>query len=125
MIDHIGIEISNYEKSKFFYELALKTLGYELLMEIKGFAGFGCKEDKGPIASFWIHAGNNPTHTTHIAFNTKSRSIVDAFYEAAIKAGGTDNGKPGIREHYHENYYGAFILDPDGYNIEAVCHEPV
>ncbi|MDO8954022.1 MAG: VOC family protein [Gammaproteobacteria bacterium] len=124
MIDHIGIEVSNYEKSKLFYEQALAPLGYQLLMEVAGFAGFGMASKEGPIASFWLHQGENPGTKTHIAFSASDREAVNQFYLAAIKNGGTDNGKPGIREIYHPNYYGAFVLDPDGFNIEAVCHKP-
>jgi catechol 2,3-dioxygenase-like lactoylglutathione lyase family enzyme len=124
MIDHIGIEVSNYKTSITFYKLALASLGYELLMEVEGFAGFGMKNASGPIANFWIHQGNNPTQKTHIAFTAASRNTVNDFYQSAINAGGKDNGAPGIREMYHPNYYGAFVLDPDGNNIEAVCHKP-
>jgi catechol 2,3-dioxygenase-like lactoylglutathione lyase family enzyme len=125
MIDHIGIEVANYEASKQFYMNALAPLGYKLLMEVHGFAGFGIEQGEGPIASFWIHEGKKPGSTTHIAFAAKDRKAVDAFYAAAIKAGGQCNGKPGVREIYHPNYYGAFVLDPSGFNIEAVCHKPV
>ena len=79
--------------------------------------------ENGPIAALWLHQGNNPSYKTHIAFTAKSRAEVDKFYDAAINAGGKDNGNPGIREHYHPHYYGAFVLNPDGHNIEAVCHQ--
>ncbi|MCW5588341.1 MAG: VOC family protein [Legionellales bacterium] len=124
MIDHIGITVSDYKKSVAFYKAALAPLGYELIMEVQGFAGFGLRQQSGPIASLWIHQEESPIATTHIAFRADSREVVDAFYAAAIHAGGKDNGKPGIRAIYHPNYYGAFVLDPDGYNIEAVCHHP-
>lgn len=123
MIDHIGIEVSDYEIAKQFYIKALAPLGYKLLMEVSGFAGFGSEQNAGPIAIFWMHQGNNPSQKIHIAFTAKNRKIVDEFYHTAIRAGGRDNGKPGIREIYHPNYYGAFVLDPDGNNIEAVCHQ--
>ncbi len=123
MIDHIGIEVTDYQKAVNFYQKALAPLGYTLLMEVQGFAGFGPKDSAGPIANFWIHQGDNPTHKAHIAFSAKDRATVDAFYQAAIDAGGKDHGKPGVREIYHPNYYGAFVLDPDGHNIEAVCHK--
>ena len=128
MIDHIGICASDFEKSKAFYVKALAAIGYTLLMEFPAsvtghtdVAGFG----EAPKPDFWVSRGapNNPQH--HVAFRVNSRAMVDAFYHAAIAAGGRDNGPPGIRPHYHENYYGAFVLDPDGYNIEAVCHMPV
>ncbi|OGT30774.1 MAG: glyoxalase [Gammaproteobacteria bacterium RIFCSPHIGHO2_12_FULL_35_23] len=124
MIDHIGIEVADYETSKQFYSKALAPLKYKLLMEMSGFAGFGVENGAGPIANFWIHQGASPSHNTHIAFTAKDRLTVDSFYKAAISAGGACNGKPGVREIYHPNYYGAFILDPDGNNIEAVCHKP-
>lgn len=126
MIDHTGVNVSNFEQSKQFYLEALKPLGYELIKEFDGnitgsnsVAGFGV--DGKP--DFWIGVGEIQTPRIHIAFRAESRSQVQAFYEAAIKAGGKDNGMPGVR-HYHPNYYGAFILDPDGHNIEAVCHTP-
>lgn len=124
MIDHIGLEVSDYQAAVAFYKQALAPLGYELLMEVQGFAGFGKKTTEGPIANFWIHEGDSPTHKAHIAFTATDRTIVDKFYDAALQAGGKDNGKPGVREIYHPNYYGAFVLDPDGHNIEAVCHKP-
>ena len=122
MIDHIGIEVSNYQLAVGFYKKALAPLGYSLLMEVQGFAGFGLKKPEGPIANFWIQQGDNPTKKAHIAFTAPKRKTADGFYKAAINAGGKDNGAPGIREIYHPNYYGAFVLDPDGHNIEAVCH---
>jgi catechol 2,3-dioxygenase-like lactoylglutathione lyase family enzyme len=119
MIDHIGIEITDLARSKAFYTAALAPLSYELIMEWQTFAGFG--EKKKP--DFWIGVGS-PDKKIHVAFRAPTRKIVDAFYAAAIAAGGKDNGAPGVRPHYHEHYYGAFVLDPDGHNIEAVCHEP-
>lgn len=125
MIDHIGIAVSNYERSKQFYIQALKPIGYELLIEVEGFAGFGSKNTGDAIATFWLHEEKAKIMKgMHIAFSAANRKLVDAFYDAAIRAQGTDNGKPGVRERYHPNYYGAFVLDPDGYNIEAVCHQP-
>ncbi|HEY8515287.1 MAG TPA: VOC family protein [Candidatus Binatia bacterium] len=121
MIDHLGISVSDFERSKRFYQAALAPLGYQLVKEYAGIAaGFGA--DGKP--DFWIAPGT-PTAGLHVAFTTRDRKTVDAFYEAAIAAGGRDNGKPGVRAQYHPNYYGAFVLDPDGYNVEAVCHEAV
>lgn len=126
MIDHTGIVASDFEKSKFFYSNALAAIGYGLLMEFPAsvtghtdVAGFG--EPSKP--DFWVSKGipNNPP--VHVAFRVGSRALVDAFYQAAVSSGGRDNGPPGLRPHYHPNYYGAFVLDPDGHNIEAVCHE--
>lgn len=124
MIDHIGIAVSDYERSKKFYQKALAPLGYKLLMEVQGFAGFGIENSDGPIATFWMHEDKSKIFSgMHIAFNATNRKLVDEFYQEAIKANGKDNGKPGVREMYHPTYYGAFVLDPDGYNIEAVCHK--
>ena len=120
MIDHIGVRVSDYAHSKRFYETALKPLGYSVIMEFDdSVAGFGASG----TPDFWISQG--PTGPVHVAIQSADRATVDAFYAAAIAAGGRDNGAPGLRPHYHPNYYGAFVLDPDGNNIEAVCHEPV
>ncbi|WP_137939134.1 VOC family protein [Chitinivorax sp. B] len=127
MLDHIGISVGDYAKSKVFYQQALAPLGYSMLYEFKGEeaggyegAGFGV----APKPDFWISRGTPHKPIMHIAFQADSRAMVDAFYHAAIAAGGQDNGSPGLRPHYHPNYYGAFVLDPDGQNIEAVCHQP-
>jgi catechol 2,3-dioxygenase-like lactoylglutathione lyase family enzyme len=120
MIDHTGVAVSNFGKSKAFYAAALASLGYVVLMEFEQFAGFGV----APKPDFWIGEGTPNVPPIHVAFRADSRAQVDAFYQAAIAAGGRDNGAPGLREHYHPNYYGAFVLDPDGHNIEAVCHAP-
>jgi catechol 2,3-dioxygenase-like lactoylglutathione lyase family enzyme len=117
MIDHIGIGVSDYERSKRFFEAALAPLGYTLLLErnITG-AGFG----RAGRPDFWIRRGL-PGPALHIAFAADDRAMVDAFYHAAMAAGGCDNGAPGLRPEYTPTYYGGFILDPDGHNIEAVC----
>jgi catechol 2,3-dioxygenase-like lactoylglutathione lyase family enzyme len=120
MIDHIGISVSDLERSVAFYEKALAPLGYKLIRKFEGFAaGFG--KDGKP--DFWIGPGKI-SQPVHVAFRADQRSIVKAFYEAAMAAGGKDNGPPGTRPMYHEHYYGAFVHDPDGHNIEAVCHDP-
>lgn len=127
MLDHIGFSVSNMKVSRVFYEKALKPLGVVPLMEVTpemtgtsdSHVGFG---EGRPF--FWIGTGGKVSVATHVAFATESRKIVDEFHAAAMAAGGRDNGKPGVRPHYHENYYGAFVLDPDGNNIEAVCHAP-
>jgi catechol 2,3-dioxygenase-like lactoylglutathione lyase family enzyme len=125
MLDHIGIAASDVKRSKTFYEHALKPLGISIQMPptpemlAAGYEGYGFGEAGHPY--FWVGSAG-PSSAIHIAFAAQSRSDVDAFYEAAIAAGGRDNGGPGIRAHYHPNYYGAFVLDPDGNNIEAVCH---
>ncbi len=119
MLDHVGFDVSNTKKAKEFYLAALKPLRYELFMEWEKWLGFAV--DGKP--DFWLKEGKVTTPSVHIAFRASSRRLVDEFYEAAIAAGGKDNGAPGIREIYHPNYYGAFVLDPDGHNIEVVCHE--
>lgn len=120
MLDHIGINVQNYEKSKAFYMAVPAPLGYELVMEVQRWAGFGA--DGKP--DLWIQGGRQTTPKIHVAFRADNRAMVRAFYDAALKAGGKDNGPPGIREVYHPNYYGAFVYDLDGHNIEAVCHNP-
>ncbi len=119
IIDHIGIAVSDYEKSLTFYTKALKPLGIFLVIEIEGWAGFGHNKNK---AEFWFGPAEKSQNPMHIAFLAESRHRVDEFYAAAIAAGAICNGEPGIREIYHPNYYGAFVIDPDGHNIEAVCH---
>lgn len=128
MIDHIGFPVSDFERSKAFYLKALAPLDYGLVMEMMQdrppgeapAAGFGAKGKP----DFWIGGEGGLDKPLHVAIVAKERAVVDAFYKAAIAAGGRDNGAPGIRAHYHANYYGAFVLDPDGHNIEAVCHKP-
>ncbi len=122
MLDHIGLDVSDYQKSKKFYEAALKPLDYNIIMEFEKWGGFGV----GHKPDFWIGQGESTKSSPiHIAFRCETRETVDSFYQAALEAGGTDNGAPGPRPQYHPNYYGAFIIDPDGNNIEAVCHNPV
>jgi catechol 2,3-dioxygenase-like lactoylglutathione lyase family enzyme len=118
MIDHTGVAVTDIAKSRAFYAAALAPLGYAALMEFGDAVGFGVP----PKPDFWL--GRTPVKVppTHVAFRAESRRQVDAFYQAAMAAGGRDNGPPGLRPHYHANYYGAFVLDPDGHNIEAVCH---
>ena len=128
MIDHMGFSVSDYERAKAFYLKALAPLGYSLVMEVPGetnpsgypAAGFG----EGGKPDFWIGAEGGLNHPLHVAIVAKTRAAVDAFYKAAMEAGARDNGPPGLRPHYHQNYYGAFVLDHDGHNVEAVCHSP-
>ena len=121
MLDHVTIGVSDIEQSKEFYDRALRPLGIaRLYAEGEGFAGYGIS----PKAFFWIGLRDIPQTGAHIAFAAPDRATVDRFHDEAIAAGGSDNGAPGIRPHYHPNYYGAFVLDPDGHNIEAVCHAP-
>jgi catechol 2,3-dioxygenase-like lactoylglutathione lyase family enzyme len=127
MIDHTGVTVSDFEASKAFYVAALAPIGYGKLLEFGpevtgsvSVAGFG----EPPKPDFWISAGTPNRPAIHVAFRVGDRATVRAFHAAALAAGGTCNGPPGIRAHYHPNYYGAFVHDPDGHNIEAVCHEP-
>ncbi|WDR04383.1 VOC family protein [Devosia algicola] len=121
MFDHVGFVVSDFEAAKSFYGTALARLGITLLTDFtyneNHHAGFGVDR---PV--FWIGTGKTVQTSLHLAFAATSHAQVDAFYAAAIAAGGRDNGGPGIRDLYHPNYYGAFILDADGNNIEAVCH---
>jgi catechol 2,3-dioxygenase-like lactoylglutathione lyase family enzyme len=121
MLDHVTIGVENIERSQRFYDSALRPLGIARLYgEGERFAGYGIS----PRAFFWIGIRNSPQTGAHIAFAAGDRATVDRFYEAAIAAGGKDNGAPGIRPHYDPDYYGAFVLDPDGHNVEAVCRLP-
>ena len=117
MIDHFTLTVSNIKRSKTFYVKALAPLGYAIRMDFGELAGFG--DAKKPY--FWLKQGDGQP-PMHIAFQAKNRAAVDAFHAAAIRAGAKDDGKPGLREHYHPDYYGAFVVDPDGHPIEAVCH---
>ena len=126
MIDHTGIIVSDFEKSKKFYTEALNPIGYRLLLEFPSsvtgstnVAGFG----EPPKTDFWVAQGTPNDPRIHVTFRVGKRSLIDAFHQAALAAGGRDNGAPGPRPQYHPNYYGAFVLDPDGHNIEVVCHE--
>ncbi|MFK8251614.1 VOC family protein [Ancylobacter terrae] len=132
MLDHIGFSVSDFERAKTFYLKALAPLGIGLVMEVSAeqtgdsaAAGFGANGKpflwigSGPTGVARDHVGH-----VHVALVAPDRATVDAFHEAALAAGGRDNGPPGLRPHYHANYYGAFVLDPDGHNIEAVCHKP-
>jgi len=133
MLDHISLRVADYDRSKKFYQAALAPLGYTLAMEVASGAGFR----RGFIPDFWVKQGElmssgsraEPLElagcggaAVHVAFAADDRRAVDAFYRAALAAGARDNGAPALRPEYHPNYYGAFVLDPDGYNIEAVCH---
>ena len=126
MIDHVGFPVSNYPRSKAFYLQALAPLGYALVMEVQQgendspAAGFGANGKP----DFWIGAEGGLNRPMHIAITAKDRAAVDAFHRAALAAGGKDNGAPGLRPQYHPNYYAAFVFDPDGHNVEAVCYTP-
>ena len=120
MFDHVGLNVRDYERSRAFYEQTLVALGYRVVMAFdeRGAAGFG----PGDTPIFWISRRDPAGGGAHVAFTAPDRATVDRFHAAALAAGGTDNGGPGIREHYHPTYSGAFVLDPDGNNVEAVCH---
>ena len=126
ILDHVGFPVTDYARSVAFYEKALAPLGIKLLKQFNlsedgsdGYAGFGRQRPQ-----FWIGTGQPLTGRLHVAFAAATRQEVEAFYEAALAAGGRDNGAPGLRPHYHANYYGGFVFDPDGHNIEAVTHLP-
>ena len=126
MLDHTGIAVADLDRSKAFYTRALSPLSIGLVVEVTAeqtgsdaHAGFGA----GGKPFFWIGSGVRPSGPVHFAFTAQSRAQVDAFYEAALATGGRDNGAPGLRPHYHASYYGAFVFDPDGNNIEVVCHK--
>ncbi|UXI67090.1 VOC family protein [Tahibacter amnicola] len=128
MLDHIGFKVADFAKSRAFYTRVLATLGYgevlDVTPEMTGtdthHLGYG--KDGNP--TFWISTGNTPPTGLHVAFVAPNRAAIDAFHREALAAGATDNGGPGLRPHYHPTYYAAFVLDPDGVNIEAVCHAP-
>lgn len=130
MLDHVGFAVTDIERSKRFYEQALAPLGISVMMDIppeqnaQGGGGRALGFGAGDNPFFWVADNQRVGEGTHVAFTVDSRAKVDAFYAAAIAAGGRDNGGPGIRERYHPNYYAAFVFDPDGFNIEAVCHKP-
>lgn len=126
MLDHIGLSVRDLAASRAFYDRTLAAIGVKVLhtvgVEFTGGSealGYG---DQRPF--FWVSQAPEPTGRLHVAFTVASRDLVDAFHAAGLAAGGRDNGAPGLRAHYHPTYYGAFILDPDGHNVEAVCHAP-
>lgn len=128
MIDHIGLAVRDIGRSRAFYEAALAPLGIVPLMTVKpdetesGGTAVGFGMGNNPF--FWIGDNERPGEGTHVAFRVEARADVDAFYRAALQAGGRDNGAPGLRAKYGPNYYAAFVHDPDGINVEAVCHAP-
>jgi catechol 2,3-dioxygenase-like lactoylglutathione lyase family enzyme len=119
MLDHIGLRTRNVKQLAAFYEAALKPLGITVQQDYGVAVAFG-RDAEAPL---WISEGETGS-SVHLALTADKRASVDAFYAAAIAAGGRDNGPPGLRPHYHEHYYGAFVIDPDGNNLEAVCHKP-
>lgn len=121
MLDHVAINVSSLATAKTFYERALEPLGYTVGMEVGEHVGFRSREGE---LDFWLSERGDPA-PTHVAFRAPDRRTVDAYHRAALAAGATDNGRPGVRVEHHENYYAAFVLDPEGNNIEAVCQTPV
>jgi catechol 2,3-dioxygenase-like lactoylglutathione lyase family enzyme len=128
IIDHFGLGVSDYPRAKTFYAAALAPLGISQVMEVtpeqSGGKVWACGFGKGGKPEFWIGSDGKTTPPMHVAFAVESRAEVRAFHEAALRAGGRDNGAPGLRPQYHPSYYGAFVIDLDGHNIEAVCHAP-
>ena len=126
MLDHVGILVADWAKSKAFYDAAFAPLGITLLAQVpEQFTGGVKVGGYGRTKpDFWLTENSDPGPGRHYAISAGNRAEVDAFYSAAMAAGGKDNGGPGPRPHYHEHYYGAFVIDPDGNNIEAVCHAP-
>lgn len=128
MIDHTGINVTDLPRALAFYEQALAPLGYSVRLRLGDVAvGLGAVRDAksgdDPGGDFWLSHGTPQTPRVHVAFRADSHAEVIAFHEAALAAEGVDNGAPGYRPHYHPHYFAAFVLDPDGYNIEAVCHK--
>lgn len=121
MVDHVALNIRDIAAAKAFYERTLAPLGYTVGMDLGKDVGFRSAEDE---LDFWLCERGEPSAPTHVGFRAADRATVEAFHTAAIAAGGSDNGAPGIREDYHENYYAAYVLDPEGSNIEAVCQQP-
>jgi catechol 2,3-dioxygenase-like lactoylglutathione lyase family enzyme len=122
VLDHVGLRVRDVAASRRFYEAALAPLGFAVVMEVPGMPGAGFGLPGKP--SFWVNPGEEVSGPLHIAFHAADRDRVDAFYSAGLASGGTDNGGPGVREYYHPSYYAAFVIDPDGNNVEAVCHTP-
>ena len=120
MFDHVGFPVRDLAKSKAFYAAALAPLDVGVAMETPVAVAFG----KAGKPQLWFGTSPSPPTGIHLAITAANRAEVRAFYAAAMAAGATDNGAPGLRPHYHPNYYGAFVLDPDGHNVEAVCHNP-
>ena len=121
MFDHVAFGVSDYAASKAFFLKALEPLGVAVVLE--GPLGVELSRPKGTASLCMNQTEEKPAHL-HLAFTAENRQQVEAFYRAALEAGGEDNGAPGVRPHYHANYYGAFVIGPDGHNIEVVCHEP-
>ena len=128
MIDHVSIGVGDLARSRSFYAAVLAPLGYRRLFDLVDTSGYG-RDEPHPLNEqalpFWIgRAPGGAALSGHVCFKAPNRAAVKAFHNAALAAGGRDNGAPGLRPHYHAHYYGAFVIDPDGHNVEAVCHRP-
>ena len=121
MIDHFGIKVKNLEASKLFYQKTLAPLGYKIAFDISQAVSFAEPRNADPTGDFWLNVGQQEPE--HFAFSAQNEEEVEAFYQAALAAGGKDNGAPGERSQYHPGYYAAYIIDPDGNNVEVVCHK--
>jgi catechol 2,3-dioxygenase-like lactoylglutathione lyase family enzyme len=119
MIDHVALYVTDLERSRRFYEQALEPIGYGVVMEMEGFVAIGSEG----YPRLGLRTGKDASTTAHVAFQTDDRAAVDAFHTAAMGAGGVEEGAPGVREHYHPTYYAAYVHDPDGNNVEVVCHK--
>lgn len=120
MIDHLSLKVRSLARARAFYTAALAPLGYEVLAEHPGVLGMGANE----VPDLWLVEDAENARPVHLAFTAQSRAAVQSFHAAALAAGGKDNGGPGLRPEYHPSYYGAFVLDEDGHNVEAVIHRP-
>jgi catechol 2,3-dioxygenase-like lactoylglutathione lyase family enzyme len=120
VFDHIGIAVSSLQESKNFFLEALAPIGVGVVMEVSDAVGLG----HGRKPSFWLGQAEGQPLPLHLAFTAQNRNQVSEFYRRALAAGGKDNGPPGVRPHYHAHYYAAFVIGPDGHNVEVVCHEP-
>lgn len=118
ILDHVGIAVSNYEKSKQFYTRVLAPLGITAINEHDGWVGFG----KNGKAEFWFGAGKETTYFSHVVFKAETKEAIELFYKIALEEGAVCNGKPKLRQDYYPGYYGVFVIDPDGHSIGAVIH---
>lgn len=124
MFDHLGLPVTDLEHARHFYEQALQPLGIAVVKSFPDSVGLAAGQGRTAEQELWLTRSDHVPGPLHIAFAAATRAQVDAFHRAALAAGGRDNGTPGLRPQYHDNYYGAFVIGPDGHNLEAVCHWP-